>query len=97
MNHITDRTALEHIITNMIETVTESKEEIVRITESSATEYSAIQNELKELTDKIEFYIEESDRLDRLVKAAKAKLVQVSKKFHIHSEQEIREAYFVSE
>lgn len=93
MNHITDRTALEHIITNMIETVTESKEEIVRITESSATEYSAIQNELKELTDKIEFYIEESDRLDRIVKASKAKLVQVSKKFHIHSEQEIREAY----
>ena len=93
MNHITDRTALEHIITNMIETVTESKEEIVRITESSATEYSVIQNELKELTDKIEFYIEESDRLDRIVKASKAKLVQVSKKFHIHSEQEIREAY----
>ncbi|MBR2679192.1 MAG: sensor histidine kinase, partial [Exiguobacterium sp.] len=80
MNHITDRTALEHIITNMIETVTESKEEIVRITESSATEYSAIQNELKELRDKIEFYIEESDRLDRLVKASKTKLVQVSKK-----------------
>lgn len=93
MNHITDRTALEHIITNMIDTVTESKEEIVRITESSANEYSLIQNELKELTQKIEFYIEESERLDLLVKATKNKLVQVSKKFHIHSEQEIREAY----
>ena len=77
----------------MIDTVTESKEEIVRITESSATEYSLIQNELKELTEKIEFYIAESDRLDLLVKAAKNKLVQVSKKFHIHSEQEIRDAY----
>ncbi|WP_201740014.1 sensor histidine kinase [Exiguobacterium sp. SH0S1] len=93
MNHITDRTALEHIITNMIDTVTESKEEIVRITENSANEYSSIQTELKELTQKIEFYIQESERLDLLVKAAKNKLVQVSKKFHIHSEQEIREAY----
>lgn len=77
----------------MIDTVTESKEEIVRITESSANEYSLIQNELKDLTEKIEFYIAESDRLDLLVKAAKNKLVQVSKKFHIHSEQEIRDAY----
>ncbi|TCI77681.1 sensor histidine kinase [Exiguobacterium sp. SH0S1] len=93
VNHITDRTALEHIITNMIDTVTESKEEIVRITENSANEYSSIQTELKELTQKIEFYIQESERLDLLVKAAKNKLVQVSKKFHIHSEQEIREAY----
>ncbi|WP_173647372.1 MULTISPECIES: sensor histidine kinase [unclassified Exiguobacterium] len=93
MNHITDRTALEHIITNMIDTVTESKEEIVRITENSANEYSLIQTELKELTQKIEFHIQESERLDLLVKAAKNKLVQVSKKFHIHSEQEIREAY----
>ncbi|WP_255313319.1 hypothetical protein [Exiguobacterium aurantiacum] len=39
----------------MIDTVTESKEEIVRITESSANEYSLIQNELKDLTEKIEF------------------------------------------
>ncbi|TCI39255.1 sensor histidine kinase [Exiguobacterium sp. SH1S4] len=93
VNHITDRTALEHIITNMIDTVTESKEEIVRITENSANEYSSIQTELKELTQKIEFHIKESERLDLLVKAAKNKLVQVSKKFHIHSEQEIREAY----
>ncbi|TCI73468.1 sensor histidine kinase [Exiguobacterium sp. SH0S7] len=93
VNHITDRTALEHIITNMIDTVTESKEEIVRITENSANEYSLIQTELKELTQKIEFHIQESERLDLLVKAAKNKLVQVSKKFHIHSEQEIREAY----
>lgn len=93
MNHITDRTALEHIITNMIDTVAESKEEIVRITENSANEYSLIQTELRELTQKIEFHIQESERLDLLVKAAKNKLVQVSKKFHIHSEQEIREAY----
>ncbi|OGX79964.1 histidine kinase [Exiguobacterium sp. SH31] len=77
----------------MIDTVTESKEEIVRITENSANEYSLIQTELKELTQKIEFHIQESERLDLLVKAAKNKLVQVSKKFHIHSEQEIREAY----
>ncbi|EPE62074.1 sensor protein degS [Exiguobacterium sp. S17] len=77
----------------MIDTVTESKEEIVRITENSANEYSLIQTELKDLTQKIEFHIHESERLDLLVKAAKNKLVQVSKKFHIHSEQEIREAY----
>jgi len=92
-NGTQDGLSLNDIVHNIIGVVEESREEIVRITESSREQYAEIQQELQELKLKVEHYIKEADRLERLVRDAKARLVLVSKQFSSYSEEDIRKAY----
>jgi two-component system sensor histidine kinase DegS len=85
--------SLNDIVQNIIGVVEESREEIVRITESSHEQYAEIQQELRDLKLRVHEYIKVAERLERHIKDAMARLVVVSKNFDSYSEQDVRSAY----
>lgn len=92
-NEMRERLSLNDIVQNIIGVVEESREEIVRITEDSREQYAEIQQELRDLKTRVHDYIKEAERLERLIKDSKARLVVVSKNFDHYSEQDVRSAY----
>ncbi|WP_077625282.1 sensor histidine kinase [Sediminibacillus massiliensis] len=88
-----DEITLDHIITEMIETVENSKDEVYFIGEESRQEYEQLQNELEETKRKVIQVIEEGDDLEQKVRFSRIRLSEVSKHFDNFSEKEIREVY----
>ncbi|RSD25211.1 sensor histidine kinase [Mesobacillus subterraneus] len=91
-----DTKALDLILEKMIETVGNSKDEIFRIGEQCRTDYESITNELKEIKRKVAQIINDGDKLDVQVRAARLRLSEVSKHFKDYSESQVREAYEVA-
>jgi two-component system, NarL family, sensor histidine kinase DegS len=91
-----DTKALDLILEKMIETVGDSKDEIFRIGEQCRTDYESITNELKEIKRKVAQIINDGDKLDTQVRAARLRLSEVSKHFKDYSEGQVREAYEVA-
>jgi two-component system, NarL family, sensor histidine kinase DegS len=91
-----DTKALDLILEKMIETVGNSKDEIFRIGEQCRTDYESITNELREIKRNVAQIINEGDKLDSQVRAARKRLSEVSKHFKDYSESEVREAYEVA-
>lgn len=85
--------ALDHIIDEMVDTVTNSKDEIFEIGEGSRQEYEKLYNELQETKKLVTAYIEEGDQLDQKVRFSRKRLSEVSRQFQKYSEEEIREVY----
>ncbi|WP_053218566.1 sensor histidine kinase [Virgibacillus senegalensis] len=88
-----DEKALDHIITEMIDTVENSKDEVFYIGEESRKEYEQLQNELAETKRQVIHVIEEGDDLEQKVRFSRIRLSEVSKHFDNFSEKEIREVY----
>lgn len=88
-----DSKLLDTILTNMIDTVGNSKDEIFQIGEQCRKDYESISEELKEVKMLVHKVIEDGDKLDSQVRLARKRLSEVSQNFQQFSEAEVREAY----
>ncbi len=87
---------LDHILETMIDTVTDSKNEVFSIGEQCRQDYESIVNELKEVKQLGTKINEEGDKLEVEVRSARKRLSDVSKDFKEFSEEEVKEAYEVA-
>ncbi|WP_093044013.1 sensor histidine kinase [Thalassobacillus cyri] len=85
--------ALDQVIEEMIENVTNSKDEIFHIGEESRNEFEKLHNELQETKRQVISLIDEGDKLEQQVRFSRMRLSEVSKYFNQYSEEEIREVY----
>jgi two-component system sensor histidine kinase DegS len=91
-----DTKVLDLILEKMIETVGDSKDEIFRIGEQCRTDFESITNELTEIKRSVAQIINEGDKLDIQVRAARKRLSEVSQHFKDYTEVEVRESYEVA-
>lgn len=84
---------LDFIITEMIETVENSKDEVFYIGEESRKEYEQLHQELKNVKRKVLAIIEEGDSLEKKVRLLRIRLSEVSQNFNQFSEMEIKSVY----
>ncbi|QHE53605.1 sensor histidine kinase [Pontibacillus sp. HMF3514] len=85
--------ALDSIIQEMVDVVTNSKDEIFQIGEQSRTEFEQLSSELNDTKKQVIEMIDEGDKLERQVRFSRMRLSEVSKHFDKYSEAEIREVY----
>ncbi|WP_041601399.1 sensor histidine kinase [Halobacillus halophilus] len=85
--------ALDHIIHEMVDTVTNSKDEIFQIGEESRNEFEKLDKELKETKREVCSLIDVGDKLEQKVRFSRMRLSEVSKQFQKYSEDEIRKVY----
>jgi two-component system, NarL family, sensor histidine kinase DegS len=88
-----DIASLDVIFNRMLETITNSKDDIFIISEQSRRNFEEMQDELEVVRQEITIAINESDNLERLLQLSRQRLVTVSKNFSVHSEEQIRAAY----
>lgn len=88
-----DIASLDVIFNRMIDTITNSKNDIFIISEQSRRSFEEMKTELEFIKQKIIITINESDILEQKLKLAKNRLVEVSKYFDKYSEEQVREAY----
>jgi two-component system, NarL family, sensor histidine kinase DegS len=91
-----DSKALDLILEKMIETVGNSKDEIFRIGEECRNDYESITDELQDIKRRVAQIINEGDKLESQVRAARKRLSEVSKHFKDYTEVQVREAYEVA-
>ena len=88
-----DIASLDVIFNRMLETITNSKDDIFIISEQSRRSFEEMQDELEVVRKEIKITIDESDNLEKLLQLSRHRLVIVSKNFSEHSEEQIRAAY----
>ncbi len=88
-----DNSDIQRIVDKTVKMIENSKNEIFSIVEGSREEVERIKNELKVISSQIQTVIQEADYLEALDKAARQKLVIVSKDFKNCTEKDIKEAY----
>lgn len=91
-----DTKTLDNILDKMIDTVSNSKDEIFRIGEQCRQDYELLTDELKDLKKKVVQTIKEGDRLDGQSRLARQRLSKVSLHFKEYSEVEVREVYEIA-
>ncbi len=84
---------LDYVIREMVDTVTNSKDEIFQIGEDSRSEFEKLNKELLRIKEQVTDLIEDGDHLDQKVRLSKKRLSEVSKQFQQYSEHEIRKVY----
>ncbi len=92
-NEKIDIASLDVIFNRMIDTITNSKNDIFIISEQSRRSFEQMKLELELIKQKIIITINESDLLEQKTKLAKNRLVEVSKYFDKYTEEQVREAY----
>ncbi|MGN7479606.1 sensor histidine kinase [Solibacillus silvestris] len=92
-NNQIDIASLDVIFNRMLETITNSKDDIFIISEQSRRSFEDMQQELEVVRQEIKITIDESDNLEKLLQLSRHRLVVVSKNFNDHSEEQIRAAY----
>ncbi|MFY3791565.1 sensor histidine kinase [Ureibacillus sp. MALMAid1270] len=92
-NEKIDIASLDVIFNRMIDTITNSKNDIFIISEQSRRNFEQLKLELELVKQKIAITINECDLLEQKTKIAKNRLVEVSKYFDKYSEEQVREAY----
>ena len=84
---------LDEILKKTSQAMEEGKAKIFDIAENSRSESERIIFKLKKVQEEISEVIEEFDKTERLEKRARIELMEVSKKLHALSNQEIKRAY----
>ena len=92
-NDKVDFASLDVIFNRMLETITNSKDDIFIISEQSRRSFEDMQNELEIVRQEISIIIDESDNLEKMTQLAKQRLVTVSKAFNNYTEEQVRIAY----
>lgn len=92
-NDKVDFASLDVIFNRMLETITNSKDDIFIISEQSRRSFEDMQNELEMVRQEISIIIDESDNLEKMTQLAKQRLVTVSKAFNNYTEEQVRLAY----
>jgi two-component system, NarL family, sensor histidine kinase DegS len=90
---MSNKTKLDEILDKMLETVSQSKEQVFDITEQSRNEYSQLQVELAQVQMKVATVIENTDRMERQARFARNRLSEISKNFDKYTDEEVRNAY----
>ncbi|TFB24390.1 histidine kinase [Filobacillus milosensis] len=85
--------ALDQVIDEMINVVSNSKDEVFEIGEESRKQQDALDQEVKEIKTEVQKIIKESDELEKSLKASRLRLSEVSKNFNQYSEEEVRKVY----
>ncbi|WP_458411840.1 sensor histidine kinase [Schinkia sp. CFF1] len=88
-----DEKALDRILDSMIQTVSNSKKEVIEISEQSRQEYEILTKELLVTKLEVTEVIDKGDRLQAQEKMARQRLAVVSKNFNQYSEEEVRKSY----
>lgn len=88
-----DIASLDVIFNRMLETITNSKDDIFIISEQSRRSFEDMQNELEIVRQEIAMIIDEGDNLEKMTQLAKQRLVTVSKAFNNYTEEQVRAAY----
>lgn len=88
-----DEKALDRILDSMIQTVSNSKKEVIEISEQSRQEYEILTKELLVTKLEVTEVIDKGDRLQAQEKMARQRLAVVSKNFDQYSEEEVRKSY----
>lgn len=84
---------LDKVINSTIDAVENGQKEIFNIFEHAKQECEHIEKKLQELKVQVKATIDKVDQLVKLEKAAKAKLMAVSRDFQNHTEEDIKAAY----
>lgn len=85
--------AIDKIIHEMIQVVANSKQEIFEISEETRNQQDALLEELNDIKEEVLTIISDGEKLERKLKKARVKLLEVSKNFEQYSEEEVREVY----
>lgn len=85
--------SLDVIFNRMIDSITNSKNDIFVIGEQSRNSFDEMMKELELIKTQLKIVIDESDLLEQQTKLAKQRLVEVSKYFNKYTETQVREAY----
>lgn len=89
----TGEKAIDLIIDEMVRVVKSSKNEIFDISEQARHEYDTLKLELEETKNLVIACIDQGDELERLVRASRKRLAEVSKHFDRYSERDIHQVY----
>ncbi|MET3683003.1 two-component system sensor histidine kinase DegS [Alkalibacillus flavidus] len=85
--------ALNKIIDEMVNVVSNSKQEIFNLSENARKEQEALTEEVKDIKQQVDEMITDNDRLEHKLKLARQRLSDVSKNFSQYSEKQVQEAY----
>lgn len=88
-----DLGSIDLIFDRMLETITNSKDDIFIISENSRRSFEEMQKELEFVRQEILLVIDKVDHLEKRVQLSKQRLVTVSKNFNNFSEAQVREVY----
>ncbi|MDZ5471933.1 sensor histidine kinase [Bacillus sp. 31A1R] len=88
-----DTKTLDLILSKMVDTVGNSKDEIFRIGEQCRRDYETLTDELKDVKRMVIQIIDEGDKLETQSRFARKRLSEVSMHFKDYTESEVREAY----
>lgn len=88
-----DAKQLDAILTKMMETVSESRDQIFEIGEQSRADYDGLMQDLADVKRQADETINMYDQLESKARLARGRLAQVSKHFQNYNEEEIRESY----
>ncbi|MDK2919873.1 MAG: two-component system, NarL family, sensor histidine kinase DegS [Candidatus Petromonas sp.] len=88
-----DIKVLNEIVDKTIHAIESGKKEIFEISEKARDDCREIEDELIKLKKKTLKIIEESDRLEKLEKESRKRLLEVSKNFTKFTEEDIKQAY----
>jgi two-component system, NarL family, sensor histidine kinase DegS len=88
-----DTKALDEILKKMVDTVGNSKSEIIQIGETCRQDFELLTDELKEVKKAVLDTIAEGDELDRQARFSRKRLSEVSQHFNDYAESDIRDAY----
>ncbi|KKM11862.1 histidine kinase [Clostridiales bacterium PH28_bin88] len=88
-----DLAALDNILKQTISAIEKGKEQIYDIAESARQEWARVKKELEQVKKETLETIEEVDRLEHQERAARRRLMEVSKNFNRYSEEDMQTAY----
>ncbi|GAA0449951.1 sensor histidine kinase [Alkalibacillus silvisoli] len=84
---------LDKIIEQMVNVVSNSKQEIFDLGEDSRKQQQALAKEVIQIRKDVSKMINENDQLEKKLKLARQRLTQVSKNFNQFSEEQVQKAY----
>ncbi|MFX3675288.1 MAG: sensor histidine kinase [Paenisporosarcina sp.] len=88
-----DIKSLDHIFSQMVETMDQSKNDIFIISEQSRQSFEQMKIELEIVRENISIVIIEGDMLEEKTRNSRTRLADVSKNFNSFSEVQVRQAY----
>ncbi|WP_428909661.1 sensor histidine kinase [Niallia sp. Krafla_26] len=91
-----DTKALDEILSKMMDTVGNSKQEIFEIGEKCREDVVLLSDELKNIRQEVLDTIQEGDLLEKQAKFSRKRLSEVSQHFNEYSEEEVRQVYEVA-
>lgn len=85
--------SLEKIVSETLSAIEKSKTQIYDIAENARSETERVKNELVEIQRQVMFTIDQVDNLERLEKAARIRLMELSRNYDKYSEDDVKQAY----